>query len=128
MRALLQRVSEASVTVEGERIGSIGHGLLVLLAIGEGDTDDDLAFITAKIPALRLFEDEQGRMGRSLEETGGASFSSASSPSTPTSRVGGDPASSAPCSPPPPARSSTAQPAAGAIADSPSRPAGSAPT
>lgn len=72
MRALLQRVSEASVTVEGERIGSIGHGLLVLLAIGEGDTDDDLAFITAKIPALRIFEDDQGRMGRSLEETGGA--------------------------------------------------------
>ena len=72
MRALLQRVSEASVTVEGERIGSIGHGLLVLLAIGEGDTDDDLAFITAKIPALRIFEDDQGRMGRSLEETGGS--------------------------------------------------------
>lgn len=72
MRALLQRVSQASVTVEGEVIGQIGHGLLVLLAIGEGDTDEDLAFITAKVPALRIFEDDQGRMGRSLADTGGS--------------------------------------------------------
>ena len=71
MRALLQRVSEASVTVDGEVIGQMGQGLLVLLAIGEGDTDEDLAFITAKVPALRIFEDDQGRMGRSLADTGG---------------------------------------------------------
>ena len=71
MRALLQRVSEASVTIEDEVVGRIGQGLLVLLAIGDGDTDEDLDFITAKIPTLRLFEDDQGRMGRSLEETGG---------------------------------------------------------
>lgn len=71
MRALLQRVSEASVTIEGEVVGRIGHGLLVLLAIGEGDTDEDLTFITAKVPSLRIFEDEQGRMGRSLEDIGG---------------------------------------------------------
>lgn len=71
MRALLQRVSEASVTIDGEVAGRIGPGLLVLLAIGDGDTEDDLTYITAKIPALRLFEDDQGKMGRSLEETGG---------------------------------------------------------
>lgn len=72
MRALLQRVSEASVTIDGEVVGRIGQGLLVLLAIGDGDTDEDLSYTTAKIPALRLFEDDQGRMGRSLEETSGS--------------------------------------------------------
>ena len=69
MRAVLQRVKEASVTVEGKITGQIGPGLLVLLGVGKGDTEKDLDFMVDKIPALRIFEDAAGKMNLSLMDT-----------------------------------------------------------
>ncbi len=66
MRAVIQRVSSASVTVEGETIGSVGMGILALIGVEAGDTDRDLAYIADKTPNLRIFEDDQGKMNRSL--------------------------------------------------------------
>jgi D-aminoacyl-tRNA deacylase len=71
MRAVIQRVEQASVTVEGEVCGQIGPGLLVLLAVEQSDDEKDLLFINRKILNLRVFEDDQGRMNRSLLEVGG---------------------------------------------------------
>ena len=70
MRAVIQRVSNAKVEVEGRTVGRIGPGLAVLVAVGAGDTDRDLAFIRKKILQLRIFPDEAGRMNRSLLEAG----------------------------------------------------------
>jgi D-aminoacyl-tRNA deacylase len=72
MRAVLQRVSEASVTVEGKVVGSIGPGLCILLGVAEGDAIADLEWMVAKVCELRIFEDEAGKMNRSVLETGGA--------------------------------------------------------
>jgi D-aminoacyl-tRNA deacylase len=69
MRAVLQRVKEASVTVEGKITGQIGPGLMVLLGVGKGDTEKDLEFMVDKIPALRIFEDAAGKMNLSLMDT-----------------------------------------------------------
>ncbi|MDX2009446.1 MAG: D-aminoacyl-tRNA deacylase [Myxococcaceae bacterium] len=66
MRAVLQRVKEASVTVDGQVVGAIGQGLLVLLGVGKGDTEADVDFLVDKVPGLRIFEDEAGKMNRSL--------------------------------------------------------------
>ncbi len=71
MRAVVQRVSEASVTVDGERIGEIGAGLLVLVGVAEGDTETDVAYVAEKVVNLRVFEDEAGKMNRSLLDVGG---------------------------------------------------------
>ncbi len=72
MRAVIQRVEEASVTVEGKAVGGISRGLLVLLAIEASDGLRDLAFLKKKILNLRVFEDEQGRMNLSLLDAGGS--------------------------------------------------------
>ena len=72
MRALLQRVSEASVTVEGETVGRIGPGLLVLLAVERGDTESEACWIAKKIAELRIFEDDQGKMNVSIVDTAGS--------------------------------------------------------
>ncbi|MFZ5442366.1 MAG: D-aminoacyl-tRNA deacylase [Myxococcota bacterium] len=69
MRAVLQRVKEASVTVDGNVTGRIGPGLLVLLGVGKGDTEADVDFMVDKIPLLRIFEDDAGKMNRSLLDT-----------------------------------------------------------
>jgi D-aminoacyl-tRNA deacylase len=71
VRAVLQRVSEASVTVDGKVAGSIGPGLCVLLGIAQGDTAQDAEWLSAKSVELRIFEDDAGKMNRSLLETGG---------------------------------------------------------
>lgn len=71
MRAVLQRVKRASVTVEGNVNGSIGEGLLVLLGIEEADTLEDMNWLSGKLVNLRIFNDEQGVMNRSLLEVGG---------------------------------------------------------
>jgi D-tyrosyl-tRNA(Tyr) deacylase len=71
MRAVIQRVSEASVRVGDQLKGAIGRGLLVLLGIEEGDTPDDVEWLSGKIARLRVFADAQGVMNRSLIETGG---------------------------------------------------------
>lgn len=72
MRAVVQRVTRARVTVDGETTGEIGAGLLVLLGIGAGDDERAADYIVEKIVGLRVFEDEAGKMNRSVGEAGGA--------------------------------------------------------
>jgi D-aminoacyl-tRNA deacylase len=72
MRACIQRVSEAHVTVDGAVPGRIGRGLVVLLGVGQGDGDAEVAWLAEKIVGLRVFEDEAGKMNRSLADVGGA--------------------------------------------------------
>jgi D-tyrosyl-tRNA(Tyr) deacylase len=72
MRAVVQRVKESHVTVEDEIVSRIGHGLLVLLGVAKGDTNKDAVYLANKISHLRIFEDAQGKMNRSLLETGGS--------------------------------------------------------
>jgi D-aminoacyl-tRNA deacylase len=72
MRALVQRVSHASVTVDGERVAQIGPGMLVLLGVRRGDTEVDAHKIARKLLALRIFEDDEGRMNKSVAEVRGA--------------------------------------------------------
>ncbi len=71
MRAVIQRVSRASVTVEGQLKGAIGQGLVVLLAIEEVDGPEDVEWLSGKIVRLRVFPDDQGVMNRSVQEVGG---------------------------------------------------------
>ena len=72
MISIIQRVSEAAVHVEGECVGRIGRGLLVLLGVHEADTDADAQWMARKIGALRIFTDDAGKMNRSvLDERGG---------------------------------------------------------
>jgi D-aminoacyl-tRNA deacylase len=71
MRAVIQRVKESSVTVNNQIISRIGPGLLVLLGVSEADDSEDAGFLSEKIPHLRIFEDEAGKMNRSLMETRG---------------------------------------------------------
>ena len=72
MRAVIQRVSQASVRVEGSVLGEIGPGLLALLGIAKPDTAADAGFLAEKILNLRVFPDQAGKMNRSLLDTGGA--------------------------------------------------------
>ena len=71
MRAVVQRVTRASVTVEGEIVGEIGNGLVVLLGIARDDTNDDADYLVAKMAALRIFDDAEGRMNVSLKDIDG---------------------------------------------------------
>lgn len=71
MRAILQRVSSASVTVEGRVVGEIGAGLLVLLGVGHGDTDADADYLVDRILGLRIFGDAAGKMNLSVVDSGG---------------------------------------------------------
>lgn len=71
MRAVIQRVSRASVKVDGNTLGSIGCGLLIFLGVGEGDTEADLRYIADKAAGLRIFSDENGKMNLSVVDVGG---------------------------------------------------------
>ncbi len=72
MKAVVQRVREASVTVDGKVISSIGPGLLVLLGVANGDNAEKVDWMVRKIAQLRIFEDEGGHMNRSVEDIGGS--------------------------------------------------------
>lgn len=72
MRSVVQRVLSASVDVEGETVGKIEKGLLVLLGVEKGDTEKDAAYMGDKLLKLRIFEDEQGKMNLSVKDVGGA--------------------------------------------------------
>ena len=77
MRAVVQRVTEASVTVDNELVGAIGvgaigPGVMVLIGVSSEDTDKDLKYISEKVPNLRIFDDENGVMNRSLLDAGGS--------------------------------------------------------
>ena len=71
MKVVIQRVSKASVTIEGEKVASIGQGLLILLGIIDQDNQDDISWLTKKITNLRIFNDENGIMNKSLLEVDG---------------------------------------------------------
>lgn len=71
MRAVVQRVSKASVAVEGQPCGQIAKGMVVLLGIKQGDSSGDVSWLAEKIVHLRIFEDDQGKMNRSLADIGG---------------------------------------------------------
>ena len=72
MRIVLQRVKEASVTVEGERISSIGQGLLLLVGVAEGDGESEAVWLADKVAGLRIMGDEEGKMNLSVRDVGGA--------------------------------------------------------
>ncbi len=74
MRVVIQRVSSATVKVEGDTVGEIGRGFLVLLGVRHGDTGEDARYLAEKTANLRVFEDEQGKMNLSLLEVGGAAL------------------------------------------------------
>lgn len=72
MKAVIQRVTRASVEVEGRIVGRIGAGLLVLLGVAKSDDERDLSYLLEKLQTLRIFGDDQGKMNRSLVDVGGA--------------------------------------------------------
>lgn len=72
MRCVVQRVTSASVTVDGTVSGAIGPGLMVLIGIADGDTEADLRYMAEKVPNLRIFDDENGVMNRSVLDAGGS--------------------------------------------------------
>lgn len=72
MRLVVQRVSRAKVTVAGEIVGEIGQGFLALAGVENGDTDEDMRYAVEKLVGLRVFEDGEGKMNRSISDVGGA--------------------------------------------------------
>lgn len=74
MRALLQRVTQASVSVDGQRIGACGPGLLILVCAMQGDTQAEADHLATKIAKLRIFKDEAGKMNRSITDIGGSAL------------------------------------------------------
>lgn len=74
MKAVIQRVTHASVTVEGDRVAEIGDGLLILLGIGPDDTEENARAMTKKIAALRIFQDEADKMNLSVRDIGGSAI------------------------------------------------------
>ena len=71
MRIVIQRVTEASVTIDGQLYSTIGPGMMVLVGVREGDTEDDMRWLAQKTVNLRIFDDEQGVMNRSIIDVGG---------------------------------------------------------
>ena len=71
MRAVIQRVTHASVTIEGNKKAEIGNGFLILLGIENADNQEDIEWLTRKIIGLRVFDDENGIMNKNIQETGG---------------------------------------------------------
>ncbi len=74
MRAVVQRVASASVSVGGSEVANIGKGLLILLAVRNGDTEEDARWAAGKCADLRIFEDDQGKMNKSVLEVGGSTL------------------------------------------------------
>jgi D-tyrosyl-tRNA(Tyr) deacylase len=72
MRGVVQRVARAEVRVDGRTVGSIGPGMLVFVGVGDGDTADQADWLAGKLSRLRIFEDDEGRMNRSVVDVGGA--------------------------------------------------------
>lgn len=71
MRIVIQRVSHANVSVDGKTVGSIGEGILILLGVADGDTDEDIKYLADKAVGLRIFRDENDKMNLSLSDIGG---------------------------------------------------------
>lgn len=75
MKIVIQRCKSASVEVEGSIVGSIGHGLMILVGVTDGDTEKDARYLADKAAGLRIFEDESGKMNHSVEDVGGSILS-----------------------------------------------------
>lgn len=75
MKMVIQRCKSASVEVEGSIVGSIGHGLMILVGVTDGDTEKDARYLADKAAGLRIFEDESGKMNHSVEDVGGSILS-----------------------------------------------------
>lgn len=88
MRTVTQRVQHASVTIDGQLKSKIGKGLLVLVGIEDKDTQEDIEWLAKKITNLRIFDDENGVMNRSVIEAGARSWLSANLPYTPLRKKG----------------------------------------
>jgi D-tyrosyl-tRNA(Tyr) deacylase len=71
MKTVIQRVTKASVSIDGKLVSEIGHGFLVLVGAAKGDTEEQADFLARKISKLRIFEDDDGRMNRSIHDAGG---------------------------------------------------------
>jgi D-tyrosyl-tRNA(Tyr) deacylase len=71
MRVLIQRVKSACVTVDGQEVSSIGNGLLLLVGIGKGDSEEDVQYLSKKVANLRIFEDKQGKMNLNVQQVKG---------------------------------------------------------
>lgn len=71
MRAVFQRVLESSVEVDGQVVGRIGHGAMILLGVGDGDTEQDAQYLADKVAGLRVYGDDEGKMNRSVQDVGG---------------------------------------------------------
>lgn len=74
MKAVIQRVSRSSVTVDGEVVGAVEHGYMVLLGVGKGDAEAQAEWLAQKIAGLRIFEDDQGKMNLSILDVGGSAL------------------------------------------------------
>ena len=74
MRVILQRVSQGSVTVNGETVGAIGRGFVILVGVGHDDGEEQAAWLAQKVAGLRVFDDDEGKMNRSLQEVDGAAL------------------------------------------------------
>ena len=72
MRCVIQKVTEASVSSEGEKVGEIGPGVVALIGVSVRDTEKDVAYMAEKVPNLRIFEDDAGKLNRSLTDVGGS--------------------------------------------------------
>jgi len=72
MRAVIQRVTQASVTVEGRTVGAIERGLAILVGVRTGDTEAEAQWMASKIATLRIFDDEEGKLNRSVQDVGGS--------------------------------------------------------
>ena len=72
MRVVVQRVKQASVSVEGRVVGAIGHGLMLLVGIRTGDTEAEIRWLASKIASLRIFDDDKGKLNRSVLDVGGS--------------------------------------------------------
>lgn len=91
MRLVIQRVREASVSIDGEKVSAIGKGLLVLVGVETGDTEEDVKWLVGKTAGLRIFDDENGVMNRSVQDIGGEALAVSQFTLTASTRRGNRP-------------------------------------
>lgn len=91
MRLVIQRVREASVSIDGEKVSAIGKGLLVLVGVETGDTEDDVKWLVGKTAGLRIFDDENGVMNRSVQDIDGEALAVSQFTLTASTRRGNRP-------------------------------------
>ena len=91
MRLVIQRVREASVSIDGEKVSAIGNGLLVLVGVETGDTEEDVKWLVGKTAGLRIFDDENGVMNRSIQDIDGEALAVSQFTLTASTRRGNRP-------------------------------------